>query len=681
VGEYFLKNPTGALITINDLGRVIDSNESITIDENDFDGFLTPDMVTALNSGLVLSTTDIGTTSGDFPTAIAIERLTLKSRWKPSVETFNNLPLIGNEDGDIRLVEDIGMLFWWNLQATEWTQLTSTFSLTVEEYDANPSGTDIQKLVFVEAEDDVYIDADNNIAYIGPPDPPLSLHGQDLTIEGTTFYIGNLSQNNINYKTGDIEGSTISYIVKDGTFTLKTPIGNYSDQGEKGIISIFHNGIAIATIDLEANFNVLNNDSAQDLSTYDIQGNGDAIINATVSLTYGYFEVLHVGKFNNFKFYQSWHAQFVLTDATALRQGWNEFYITHEDLASGTQISNTVDIFYDTDAGSNPSNNVPTVVENVPVINWLSGVQFYDTGSTWNISTIVLDAFDNVYHSSNAPIILNSWPGMVATPLAYTDSSVVGVSSPPNIDEIMTVTDWQLVQAANYMNLDAQLDVTPRDPYGSYTPQTSLSENIMVYSFGSYSTPLKEYFRDEDYRMLSGDYDTIPANIVAQWDSTQSLDTYDAGNQLQVFMDELIFPHEDFTNTLPGGNPNYSPLGVETNKYYFRAFKDTTLSRAQGTLRITGVTKQQMLDEDIKVWIKVPSQTGWLSLNTDYNYATFTGIDEDGCWMHRDMQTNSDFTFGLDRFRTEFGGYMIIVKVMIPSNTGIKISHMEVIDW
>lgn len=203
----------------------------------------------------------------------------------------------------------------------------------------------------------------------------------------------------------------------------------------------------------------------------------------------------------------------------------------------------------------------------------------------------------------------------------------------------------------------------------------------MVYSFGSYSTPLKEYFRDEDYRMLVGAYDTIPANIVAQWDSTQSLDTYDGGAGLEVFMDELIFPNEDFTNTLPSGNPNYAPLGVETDKYYFRAFKDTTLSRAQGTLRMTGITKQQMIDEDIKVWIKVPSQTGWLSLNTDYNYATFTGIDEDGCWMHRDVQTNSDFIFGLDKFRTEFGGYMIMVKVMIPSNSGVKITHMEIIDW
>ena len=160
-----------------------------------------------------------------------------------------------------------------------------------------------------------------------------------------------------------------------------------------------------------------------------------------------------------------------------------------------------------------------------------------------------------------------TWPGMSTTDLPYTDLSVTGISSPPDIDEIMTVTNWPLTQASDQMSLNARLAVIPRDPYGAYMQQSSASNNIMVYSFNNYSTPLKEYFRDEDYRLLHRDYDIIPADIVAQWDSTQSLDTYDTGNQLQVFMDELIFPHDDFTNTYPSGNTNYSSLGSETNKF------------------------------------------------------------------------------------------------------------------
>jgi len=679
VGEYFLKNPTAGTLWIDDLGYEIESNESIRIDENDFDGYLTPDIVTALNGGLILSTTDIGNTSGDYPTQIAIEKLTLKSTWRPKSATFASLPLIGNDHTDIRLVEDTGMLYWWDGVGVEWIQLTSTFSLTVTEYDQDPIGHNIQKLVFVEAEDDVYIDQDNNIAYIGVPDLPPSMHGEDLSITGTSLVTGRLSQSNINYKPADPAGSNVSYIINDGTFTVISPVD--SDQGEIGTISLYFNQTLVATIDLEANFIEGNRDGDQDLNDYDNQGSGDIIVNGTVSLAYGYFELIRVGKYNGFKYYQSWQARFVLTDPVQLRQGWNEIYMTHEDLASGTQTSNKLDLFYDNDAGNNPTTSLPTAGTNVPVIKWLSGVQFYDAGSTWNINCLGYDVFDHVYHSSNAPIVFDTWPGLSATPIEYIDPVVIGVSSPPDIDETMNVQNWQLIQAADCMSLDARLSSYPRDPYGNYASQLTVSENIMVYSYSASSTPLREYFRDESYRLPVGDYDTIPTTITAQWDSTGNIDTYDTGNGLQVIMDKLVFPADDFTNTLPGGNPNYAPLGLETNKLYIRAFKDTSLSRAQGTLRITGVTKQQMIDEDVKVWIKVPSQTGWLSLNKGYNYATFSGIDEDGCWMHGDVQTNSDFTFGLDVNRTEFGGYMIIVKVEIPSDNGIEILHMEVIDW
>lgn len=679
MGEYFLKNPTPGTVWIDDLGYEIESNQSITIDENDFDGFLTPDMITALNAGLILSTTDVGDSSGDFPTAIAIERLTLKSNWRPKVATFANLPLIGNEHSDIRLVEDTGVLYWWDNSSAEWLQLTSTFSLTVTEYDGDPQGSNIQKIVFVEPEDDVYIDHDNNIAYIGVPDLPPSMQGQSLSIQGTTLYTGRLSQSNVNYKTSDPAGSDVDYIIQDGTFTVTSP--TYSDQGDKGLIKLYFNSTAIATIDLEANFVEADRDGNQNLSNYDYQGSGDIIVNGTVSLSYGYFELVNVGKHNNFKYYQSWQARFVLTDASELRQGWNQIYMTHEGLASGTQTSNSVDVFYDNDTGADPTISVPTVNTNVAAIRWLSGVQFYDSGSTWNVGCIASDAFDNVYHSSNAPVVFENWPGLTSSPIQYSHTAVTGVSSPPDIDEIMTIQNWQLVQTANQMSTNARLQAYVRDPYGTYNAQLSASENIMIYSYPASSTHLKEYFRDENYRLPVDDYDTIPTTITGQWDSTMNLDTYDGGNGLQVYMDKLVFPADDFTNTLPSGNPNYAPLGVEQNKYYYRAFKDTSLSRAQGTLRITGATKQDMIDEKIRVWIKVPSQTGWLSLNKDYNYATFTGADEDGCWMHRDVQTNSDFTFGLDSFRTEFGGYMVIVRIQIPSDNGIEIQHLEMIDW
>ena len=77
----------------------ISDGQSITIDINDINGMLTGDMIAALgdtpSTGLVLSTTDVGNTTGDFLKDIAIERLTLKHQWKPSVADFASLPING----------------------------------------------------------------------------------------------------------------------------------------------------------------------------------------------------------------------------------------------------------------------------------------------------------------------------------------------------------------------------------------------------------------------------------------------------------------------------------------------------------------------------------------------------------------------------------------------------------
>jgi hypothetical protein len=691
MAELYLKNSTGSEIEVADLGLVIADGQSITIDENDFDGYLTADLIAELAdlpaNGLILSTTDIGQTSGDLPAAIAIERLTLKSHWKPSVDIVGNLPTDGNEDGDIRLVRGDGVLYQWNQGLSQWDQISSTFSLTVEEYDGSPSGANIEKLVFVSAEDAVYIDS--TTAYVGPPNPPGTLNSQALVAAGTTLYSGALSQSNINYKSGDPAGDIVNYIITDGIFTLTTPdTASRCNYGDKGTISVYLNGTAIATMDLAANFSEGNRTGNQDLSTWDSAGTGDSTTDGVTVFTgtaagKGSLEMLSVGIYNGFKYYQKWTARINITDSTLLRQGWNEIYLTHDGLSAygGNQTSVHFDIFYDTDAGSNPSVSTPTVTENTPVWSYLSGVKYYDAGSTWDIDVIGSDCFDNVYHSSEAPIELYGWPGMTTQAIAYDNTAVTGLSDPPDIDETMTVTNLLLTQAASQFSADAQITARPRDPYGNYTPVTSVSNDILIWSYASGSTELIEHFRDEDYRLTAGAYTSIPGSISSVWDSTSSLDTYDDGNGLQVYSDELYFPTVDFSSMTPTGNPDYSLIAAETNKTYFRAFRDLSTSHASGTLRMTGITKAQLYNRDIRVWIKAPSQTGWLDLTRDYNFATFTGIDEDPCWVNRDIQSNSDFQFTLGTNYTENSGYMIIVKVQYPNSSAPRISYMALTDW
>lgn len=696
MAEYYLKNTTGSEIAVDQNGYVISDGQSITIDENDFDGVLTDDLIAALdddpNLGLILSTTDIGDASGDLPKQIAIERLLMKSQWKPSRETFGDLPSSGNEDGDIRLVEDEGTMYRWVQNIASWEKATSTFSLTVTEYDDDPLGTEIEKLVFVQPEDAVYVDYGTGIrtAYIGPPDAPESLNGKPLLLSGSSFYTGGLSQSNINYKSGDDAGDVVSYITNDATMTLTTSNSSDSNNyGDRGTITAWLNGTALCTIDLGANFNEANRDGNQNLLDYNTAGSGDIIIGGTCVFTgaaagYGSLELLSVGRYNGFKFFQKWTARINITDSSLLRQGYNYIYLTHDGLSvaeGGNQQSATTDVFYDTDTGANPSVTVPTITEDSPVFRWLSGVKFYDTGSTWQVDVTGIDCFDNVYHSSGAPIELYGWPGMPNSTIAYNHVSVSGVSDPPDIDETMTVNNWPLGQVANQFSTNARITARARDPYGTYTPQQSVSQSILIWSYGNSSTDLVEHFRDEQYRLLDDDYNTIPASITGQWDSTQSLVTYDGSNGLQVYADELYFPTVDFSTYMPTGNPDYTGLAGDSDKVYLRAFRETSASRASGTLRLTGITKTQLYNRDVRVWIKAPSQTGWLDLTRDYNFSSFTGIDEDGCWVNRSGQSNSDFQFTLGSNYTVSSGYMIIVKIQYPDSSAPRISYMAITDW
>jgi len=145
MAEYLLINNTAATIEVADIGLRIDPGQEIPIDENDFDGYYTPDLEAALgatpSTGLVLQSP-----SGiDLPKDIALERLSLGTSWKPERDLFSELPTTGNEDGDIRLVRSENVLYRWQQSTLTWVPLTSTFSLTVEELDADPSGTDISK--------------------------------------------------------------------------------------------------------------------------------------------------------------------------------------------------------------------------------------------------------------------------------------------------------------------------------------------------------------------------------------------------------------------------------------------------------------------------------------------------------------------------------------------------------
>lgn len=93
MATYYLKNTSGTVVALRDLGIVLPDNASLPIDSNDITGWLTPDMADALNtpSDLILSTTDLGDSSGDLTPDDAILALSLVTRYStdnPTKVTF-----------------------------------------------------------------------------------------------------------------------------------------------------------------------------------------------------------------------------------------------------------------------------------------------------------------------------------------------------------------------------------------------------------------------------------------------------------------------------------------------------------------------------------------------------------------------------------------------------------------
>ena len=78
MSTFYLKNTSGSTVNINDLGLSIPNNRSIVIDSNAINGYLSPNLSSALTGEtLVLSTTDIGDAGGDLEVADAIKALTI----------------------------------------------------------------------------------------------------------------------------------------------------------------------------------------------------------------------------------------------------------------------------------------------------------------------------------------------------------------------------------------------------------------------------------------------------------------------------------------------------------------------------------------------------------------------------------------------------------------------------
>jgi len=577
--------------------------------------------------------------------------------------------------------------------------------ISVGELDGSPTGSGITSILFnSDCTDCLQVTIDGTTAIIGAPPNAPTLDSTTLALSGANLVTGRLSQSNINYSGTDPAGSLVSYITNDTIFLLATQTD--SNFGDLGILEVYVNNEKVAAIDLASNFNEANRSASQNLADYDTDYNDGAtnfpLTNGVCDFvgTYagaGSLQLTKVEQYNSFDNWQAWAANINVT--SQIRQGWSNIRIEHNDITGqSNQVSNSFEFFYDNDAGANPSVNTPTVVEGTPAYKWLSGVRYYGGGSEFLVSVTGSALFNNVYHSTNQPIVLSNWPGISSIGIPYTDVAVSGVSTPPDIGETMTVTDFDFTQPTNQYSDNAILTATPRDPYGSYSSANSVSGAWLIFSWTDGSDDLHEYFRDENYRLLynetTNDHDSPPATKTGNWDSTEDLRFYDTPTKHgQFWQRRFKYPDTDFsTGFKPTGNPDYSSfVGMTAPSFsgfagdvvlFCRGFYDDGDEHTNGRLYIGGITGANISNGDIEVFIKVPGKTGWTSLNVEYNFATYTGADGDGCRTNVVTYNGPEFEFTLGTNATDATtNYGIIVLVVANNSSPDIVNSMYIVDW
>ena len=487
-----------------------------------------------------------------------------------------------------------------------------------------------------------------------------TLEAKALTIFGgtTVKYAGYVSQGNVNYKPGDPAGSLIGYIIKDAIFSLQTPTPSTAvNYGDKGTLDAYVNGWS--GISGFSGFSGIMMDSFNLLGNFNEAHRSGNQVYPPANSPSGFVTIQSVGKYNNFSKWQKLNALLNITSAN-LRQGWNWLCLMHT--LPSNQTSTPFDVFYDTDVGPDPSAAGLSLAESAPVYRYLSGVKFYTIGSTFLIGVIGANCFNNVYVLS--PINYAGFTGIPDGSIAWSDPTVTGVSSPPAVGDTMTVTNKVLtISISNVRNIDTRLICTPVDPYGSYAPIQSPSVNRLVDTYGTTSTTLFEYFDDENRRLPIGAYDAVPAPITGQWTSSNVL----LNGNAQVYNGSLYYPTINFSTYLPAQAEDYSAFAG--NQVYYRAVYHAAWPHNNGVLELgglTGIDVAPVGTGSVNVEIKLPTQTGWLDLGTNYIQATFTGSDGDGC---RTSQSGSSWGWTSGTFSTGLSGFMYIFRITLRDAT------------
>jgi hypothetical protein len=200
--------------------------------------------------------------------------------------------------------------------------------------------------------------------------------------------------------------------------------------------------------------------------------------------------------------------------------------------------------------------------------------------------------------------------------------------------------------------------------------QQSFNFPYWVNNISCESSWLEEKFCTETYRLPLDNYNELPTPAKDVWDSTQSLT-----DEAIVYSGKLV--HPNYIGSIQTA-PEYSYSLSSSQQFvdYIRMFKGSE-PRNNGILQLTG---DFIFGTNLKAYIKLPGQTGWLDLSKYYDLGTFTGADDDGAATKFENISGGvkvNWTAGTNS--TAYTDYSYVIKISI--SDGCYLDNIKEIGW
>ena len=483
--------------------------------------------------------------------------------------------------------------------------------------------------------------------------------------------------------TQDITGILNDDVVSNsqGGGNTNYPANSFGD-GDTGVLKMELNGSVIKEIDLTVTTGAGDSGSG---TASELNSNGSGFTSLSTA-TNGTFS-----NGNSFDTFKHRTANYIVTSADQ-RNGWNYLRIQHVKSGS-TTTTNYVEWVNDDNSDNLASSNNSLTFQGSGSIH-LSGVEYFQSGSL-TYKNKVDNAYKYIYDTTNITFTTSN-----SATLRSGQSFSFASQTKPSIDTGAGETHEKALHLTSSSDLTANYFINGSVTVGSNVTHPlksnlsnsgqATSNQILMYNLSNTSTALQETFRRENFRLVSGSYDSQSdvTNASNAWDSTVYMTASNAGHSdgLQFYNSRLLSPINtlnsgDFSGFAngPSENPDYS--SVSGTRTFIRWFKNETGSTHYDlSLALNGsstiVSEGTALNASrITVLVKFPGATGWLDLAQQFvldavsdgdgahvdnailnfdsslnatNYVNFgnVGIDDDESWTGNITQITVDFGAG-----------------------------------